>query len=147
MNVIFMFFEVETSPCFHPLACRRHAPAVPYPWPLANSSLSEGEVPLSPGDARWHALYAAKMKDVVIGRDSTLNAFLGLKHSPEPLFSDSSQLSADPKHVRMHVRMHVQCVDCVCVESLRLCLFTRTNCLLFYILNNTSKLFAFQSPF
>ncbi len=28
---------------------------------MANVSLSEGEVPLSPGDARWYALHANKL--------------------------------------------------------------------------------------
>lgn len=78
-------------------------------WPLANSSLSEGEVPMSPGDARWHAFYANKMKPAMegcglvtegCGLDSTVQAFLEFKSSPDPS-SDSSQFSDSQLNVRV----------------------------------------------
>ena len=60
---------------------------------LINGSLSEGEVPLSPGDARWSTLHAAKMKGD-LGFNSTLEAFLDLKNSPDmSSISDLSELS------------------------------------------------------
>lgn len=43
--------------CFQFLPPSRPRP----PLLLANTSLSEGEVPLSPGDARWYALYSTKL--------------------------------------------------------------------------------------
>lgn len=66
-----------------------------------NTSLSEGEVPLSPGDARWYSLYTAKMKGLVESvdpqqgkGDSALEIFLDLKNTPEAS-SASSSLTSD----------------------------------------------------
>ncbi len=74
----------------------RHPPPPPPPMGLSNpTSLSEGEVPFSPGDARCYSLYTAQRKgtydkDV----ESTLEAFLDLKNSPDPSSeSDLSQFS------------------------------------------------------
>lgn len=72
------------------------------------TSLSEGEVPYSPGDARWYSLYAATMnKSGLTGwkpkaerkLDPTMETFLDLKNSPDPSTSESSQLSEDPDKV------------------------------------------------
>ena len=61
-------------------------PALPVP----NTSVSEGEVPLSPGDVRWHSLFS---KTIGSGKhphvDPTIEAFLDLKNSPDPSLSDS----------------------------------------------------------
>jgi len=69
-------------------------------------SRSEGEVPLSPGDARWYAL--VKARDASMNRkigeasktyfSSTVEAFLGLKHSavPFPKEAKSSDMAAHP---------------------------------------------------
>ena len=71
----------------------------PVPLAPASYSLSEGEVPLSPGDARWYALYAAKVTmDIEESCDgeSTLDAFLDLKNSPKlPLEDESASFMSD----------------------------------------------------
>ena len=69
-------------------------------------------MPLSPGDARWNALYLAKMKDMVGGRDSMRDALLTVKHSPESSLSDLSQLSA-----HQQVSLCVCVFVCVCIQS------------------------------
>lgn len=65
---------------------------------MQGTSLSEGEVPLSPGDARWYALYSAKIEGPpsrgACDPESSLEAFLELKNSPDPTSSeDTSALS------------------------------------------------------
>lgn len=70
----------------------------PVPLPPVNTSLSEGEVPLSPGDARWYALYAAKVGGVPqesYDPGSTLEAFLDLKNSPDPTSSEDTSILSD----------------------------------------------------
>lgn len=80
------------------------------------TSLSEGEVPYSPGDARWYSLYAATMNKAGLTGwkpkprrklDPTMETFLDLKDSPDPSTSDSSQLSEDPEKVNMTNSMYV----------------------------------------
>ncbi len=77
------------------------------------TSFSEGEVPYSPGDARWYSLYAATMNKAGLAGwkpkpkrklDPTMETFLDLKNSPDPSTSDSSQLSEDPDKVSNYVQ-------------------------------------------
>ena len=72
------------------------------------TSFSEGEVPYSPGDARWYSLYAATMNKAGLTGwkpkpkrklDPTMETFLDLKNSPDPSTSESSQLLEDPDKV------------------------------------------------
>ena len=73
-------------------------------------SLSEGEVPLSPGDARWYSMYAAKMTKAGLAGlkaskskrnfNPTMETFLDLKSSQDPSSaSDTSQQSEDTQKV------------------------------------------------
>ena len=82
------------------------------------TSFSEGEVPYSPGDARWYSLYAATMSKAGLTGwkpkpkrklDPTMETFLDLKNSPDPSdsASDSSRMSEDPNKV--HVYTHIIC--------------------------------------
>ena len=77
------------------------------PLNLANSSLSEGEVPLSPGDARWYTLSAGvaketRQKSVGNGGGTTvLQDFLDLKNSCDP--SDASEQSDSQQESRSKV--------------------------------------------
>ena len=79
--------------------------------PLAlATSFSEGEVPHSPGDARWYSIYAARMnKDGLADwkgkaksrMDPTMETFLDLKNTLDPSCSDSSHLSEDPQELKV----------------------------------------------
>ena len=90
------------------------------------TSFSEGEVPYSPGDARWYSLYAATMNKAGLTGgwkpkpkrklDPTMETFLDLKNSPDPSTSDSSQLSEDPdkvKHNTQRQNKHILCYSIV----------------------------------
>ena len=109
-----------TSIIFHFLSHVRRRPSVPF---ALNTSISEGEALLSPGDARWHSVYAAKMsKAGLMGWKSTkskrkldpaVETFLDLKNSQDPSSTDSSQLSDDTQKVETYVplRMHTKLMN------------------------------------
>ncbi len=96
---------------------------VAYRRPLAGvTSLSEGEVPFSPGDARWYAQYKSKIEcsseesrtrsssRPFTNPNSTLEAFLDLKNSPDPTSSEDASLLSGSSLLD-----NVSCV-CVCVH-------------------------------
>ena len=80
------------------------------------TSLSEGEVPYSPGDARWRSLYVASMNKAGITAkqkrmlDPTMETFLDFRNSPDP--SATSDSSEDPEKVLCDN----ECVDCYVLD-------------------------------
>ena len=79
--------------------------------PLAlATSLSEGEVPHSPGEAQWYAMYTARMNQAgLVGWNDKSKRKLDLtrvsvKSSPDPTSTDSSNLSEDPQKVQYVVK-------------------------------------------